>query len=324
MNHVDELLSRLASPAPLRPEQIARIRAAIDDAPPTRPVPRFAIAGVLCLALCGFAAAAVYGLTNTREPEVMPATAVPPKAPAPRQASSHDVAVPQPPPAIAPTMTPTPARIDTPARVHTPARAEAPAPPPSPRREASDDPIVRGPSAIAASVPAPVTAPVQAEPSDAALAAESLLIATSLRQLRNDHAPKTALDTLDRYTAEFPHGVLAEEARATRVEALMSLGDRRAALELLDTMAVGTELGVVRGELRLAAGRLDEAATDFTAALIGARDDLEARALFGRAACRLRQGDRSGARHDLSGYLERFPQGPHAAAARAAVAEIDR
>ena len=326
MNRVDELLWRLASPAPLRPEQIVRIRAAIDDEWRPRPMPRVAIAGAMWLALCGFATAAVYGITQVRRSDVAPTTAAPPE-PAPpitpnRDARSHEIALPPAPPVMAPAMTPSP-QPSMPARVHTPARTKPPrSEPPPPTSEASSDPIVRGPTAITA--PAPATTPIAAEPSDDALAAESLLIASSLRRLRKDRAPTAALAILDRHDVEFPHGVLADEARATRVEALMSLGDRRGALALLDAMTVGTELGVVRGELRLAVGRLDEASTDFTAALIGARDDLEARALFGRAACRSRLGDRAGARRDLANYLERFPRGQQATAARAALAEIDR
>jgi hypothetical protein len=161
-------------------------------------------------------------------------------------------------------------------------------------------------------------------PGDAALAAESAVIATSLRQLRKDHAPRLALATLDQYAAAFPHGTLAEEARSIRIEALMALGDHAGALATLDAGAVGPELAVLRGELRLEAGRLDAAASDFTAVLIGARDDLEERALFGRAACRIRLRDSSAARVDLTRYLARFPAGAHAAAARAALAGIDK
>src|SRR5205823_1705435 len=45
--------------------------------------------------------------------------------------------------------------------------------------------------------------------------------------------------------------------------------------------------------------------------------DVEERALFGRASCRARLSDEGGAREDLARYLERFPNGAHAADARA-------
>jgi hypothetical protein len=329
LDHVDELLSRLSAPPPLRAEQIARIRAAIDDDRPARRVPRLALAIALCVALCGFAAAAVYGITKTSGFDAAPVPSEPPK-PAPVVASSPHQRAPHatlPPPAvIATTVTPPqppsipkPARIATPERVHGPARIDAPA-----SRRSDPPPVSSISTPITTPSPSPTIASVPSEPSDDALAAESQLVATSLRQLRKERAPKAALETLDRYSAEFPHGVLSDEARATRVEALVALGERHAALELLDGMTVGTELGVVRGELRLAASRYADAAADFTAALVGARDDLEARALFGRAACRIRLRDPEGARADLASYLARFPRGSQAAAASTALEQIDR
>ena len=302
-DHLDELVSRLSAPAPLRRDQIERIRAAIDAPPRRRRIPRLVIVGTASLVLCSFAAAAVYTVASAREPE--PA------------ATPMRVETPPPVPAIAPREPATPPVpvVPAPAPPRAPVANRRHVRPPAP---AAIAPI----PAIEAPPPAPVPQAVDAAPDDAALAAESLLIATSLRQLRKDHAPKAALATLDRYADEFPRGTLLQEARTTRVETLLALGDRRAALDLLDTMIVGTELAVLRGELRLAAGRIDAAGSDFSAALIGAHDDLEARALYGRAACRLQVGDRTGAREDLAAYVRRFPRGTQLAAARAALAGL--
>ena len=78
-----------------------------------------------------------------------------------------------------------------------------------------------------------------------------------------------------------------------------------------------------RGELRADAGRCAEARADFDAVLSGdAPDDgVVERALYGRAACRERAGDREGARANLEAYLARFPAGRlRADPARAALA----
>ena len=170
-----------------------------------------------------------------------------------------------------------------------------------------------------AASPPPVVDP------EGSLGAESRLLASALHHLRKNRDPKAALVALDRYDAEFAHGTLARESRAARIEALLVSDRKREVLAMLDgPRDLGSDLLVLRGELRLEAGRVADAARDFDAALLGKRDAIEARALYGRAACRIRLGDRSGARRDLDDYLARFPAGKRADDARAALAALDQ
>lgn len=154
------------------------------------------------------------------------------------------------------------------------------------------------------------------------LAAEARLVAAALRQLRARRDGRGALAMLDAYAARFPDGALAGEGRAARIEALLAVGDKVAALALLDRGAATPEHVLLRGELRLGAGRIEEARRDFESALIGRRDEIEARALYGRAACRVAAGDEVGARADLEAYVRRFPKGRAVAAARATLAKL--
>ena len=64
-----------------------------------------------------------------------------------------------------------------------------------------------------------------------------------------------------------------------------------------------------------------DAIADFTPCADGARcrPDTEERALYGRASCRERVGQRAGARADLERYLARFPRGRFASAVRTAL-----
>src|SRR6185369_3599507 len=124
------------------------------------------------------------------------------------------------------------------------------------------------------------------------------------------------------YASRFPRGLLAEEAGRARVDALLlakRFPEARTALARL-TLGNGArdrELRVIRGEL-LAEKDCSAALADYEIVLAeGRADALVARALWGRAACRARAGNETGARSDLAGYLARFPDGPRAAAARA-------
>ena len=195
-----------------------------------------------------------------------------------------------------------------------------PAPPPelspAPRAPAHAQAAVAATPPVAPPAPAPIPPAKDRAIAETALGTESRILTAALEQLRKRHDPKAALATLDRYAAAFPRGALAAEAHAARIEALLAAGDKRTALVLLDAGAPTAELAVLRGELRVDAGRLDEAARDFGSALLGADDALEARALYGRAVCRIRLGDREGGRRDLDDYLRRFPRGKSAADAR--------
>jgi len=156
--------------------------------------------------------------------------------------------------------------------------------------------------------------------------AEARLLASAFRALRAGQDAQAALRALDSYDREFPQGVLAGEARIARVEALMALGRRADALALLAAPA-GSAAGpptrnvlVMRGELFAEAGRCGDAVRDFDHVVAAdTRGDAEARALFGRAACRLRGGDLAAGARDLRRYLERYPNGASAAAAREAL-----
>lgn len=300
-DRIDELLARLPPLPRLSEMQVARIRARI---PATRsrarPVARrFALVAAVGLVLAVSAALAMYLLDARQTPGMMPP---PPPAPPPQPPS------------------PPPTRLTVRDDVQPAPQVEAPVAP----RAAS----IHVPAKVMASVTAPAKAeaqpqpPAVAEDRESALGAESKLLATALRQLRRERDPRAALATLDSHDARFPHGALAGEVRAARIEALVALGDRRGALALLDAGPVKGEQAVLRGELRLDAGRAEEAVRDFESALIGSTDKLEQRALYGRAAARVRIGDPAGARRDLEDYLRRFPRGASAAAARAALEKI--
>ncbi len=154
-------------------------------------------------------------------------------------------------------------------------------------------------------------------------ATEAGMVAEALSQLRQQGDARAALVTLDAYARAFPHGVLETEALRTRLEAVLRLDDRKAALALLDAMPglsddPGTELLLTRAELRAAAGRFREALADFTQVVEGEGGAPAAseRALYGRAVClgRLAQDDR--ARADLLAYQRRFPNGRFATEVR--------
>ena len=188
------------------------------------------------------------------------------------------------------------------------------------RASASPTPVPLGPE------PAPPCAEVPE--AQRAKATEAGMVAEALSQLRQQGEPRAALVTLDAYARTFPHGVLEAEARRTRLEALIRLDDRKAALALLDAMPglsdePGTELLLTRAELRAAAGRFREALADFTQIVEGEGGAPAAseRALYGRAVClgRLSEDDR--ARADLLAYGRRFPHGRFAAEVRRLLSE---
>jgi hypothetical protein len=154
----------------------------------------------------------------------------------------------------------------------------------------------------------------------------------AISSLRVQRRPATALAALDEYEARFPKGSMLAEAARLRAEALLLLGQRRAALDELsrETPAGATmdeESRLVRGELRASAGRWREAFADFDALVSTwlARDPHVAsspklqgrfeRALWGRACARGHLGDEAGSRADLQTLVLRFPQGRFAAQA---------
>ena len=100
-----------------------------------------------------------------------------------------------------------------------------------------------------------------------------------------------------------------------RVEALLDLKRSGEALALLDgkslsNVAASRTLLLTRAELRAAAGRCAESLADFDLVLARTRRPDE-QALYGRAVCRNRIGDRLGAQADLDLYQREFPTGAH-------------
>jgi phage-related minor tail protein len=140
------------------------------------------------------------------------------------------------------------------------------------------------------------------------------------------------LAVLDEYVNQFPGGSLLPEATRLRTEALLALGQKRAALAELNQASAsgaagGEENHLVRGELRAAAGRWREALQDFEVVVRGRlayeaasgistsaklRERFE-RALWDRASARSHLGDDAGARADLRECWRRFPDGRFAA-----------
>ena len=164
--------------------------------------------------------------------------------------------------------------------------------------------------------------PVAPSLRDTTLADESLLLGRAIARLRQQRDPASALVDLNLYAARFPSGVLGHEAERARVDALLMMGRLAEARAVLSNLTLGTgardrELRLLRAELN-ARSACGMAVEDFHAVMIESPSDpLAERALWGRAACRARLGDETGARADLTAYLARFPQGPHVAAARA-------
>jgi hypothetical protein len=111
--------------------------------------------------------------------------------------------------------------------------------------------------------------------------------ALSLRAARD---PRGAIAVLDRYAALYPRGSFA------------------------------AEVVVLRGELAADAGDCGTAVANFNRALAApGSPGLEERALYGRAACHQRAGDRAATHADFQRYLDRFPAGRWAEHARAAL-----
>jgi len=244
------------------------------------------------------------------------ATPVTDPAPSPAPAAKHRTARPAPPAAavpsepilrsetVAPASTPV---ADGPKPVSAPARHK------SPLRVALREPAV-------ATIPRPATEPRPAATS--AIALEQALLAEVIKRLRDGHDPDGALGLLEQHARQFPHGALASEATMLRIEALLGLGRQDEALSVLDGVSLASlpnrdEQLVVRGELRAGSGRWREAKQDFDQVLGGGDPPvasakgrkLQERALWGRAAARVRIGDQQGARADLALYLRYFPAG---------------
>ena len=140
-------------------------------------------------------------------------------------------------------------------------------------------------------------------------------LAEALHSLRADHAPDAALALLDLHAAELGQSALVHEAMLLRVEALLDLKRSGEVLALLDgkalsSVAASRTLLLTRAQLRAAAGRCADGLADFDLLLARARRPDE-QALYGRAVCRSRTGDKLGAQADFSLYQREFPNGAH-------------
>jgi hypothetical protein len=140
-------------------------------------------------------------------------------------------------------------------------------------------------------------------------------LAEAIHALRANRAPGAALELLDRHAAELRQSALVHEAMVLRVEALLSLKRSDEALDLLDgralsKVAASRALLLTRAELRAAAGRCTESLSDFDLLLTRSQRPDE-QALYGRAVCRSRTGDKVGAQTDFQLYQRQFPSGAH-------------
>lgn len=215
------------------------------------------------------------------------------------------------------------ARPAQPAQVLIPLAGVTPAPPLPrlPKRQPR-------PLAVAEPVEAmsPPAAPEPLEPSTvlapSPLAEESAALSRALASLRHDKDPRAALLQLDEHQRRFPASVLAEESLRLRVEALLSSHQFSKAESLLHAMPLShvgrdVELKVIRAEMA-AQRNCREAVPLFKDAVsMQSPPQLQERALWGHAACLSRIGDEQGAERSLQEYLARFPNGRHAAQARA-------
>ncbi len=168
--------------------------------------------------------------------------------------------------------------------------------------------------------PLPQVATAPQPPSPVAI--EQGMLAQSLTLLRKKRDPRAALALLDEHSQRFPGSALGPETAMLRSEALLGLGRNGEALSVLDQLSSASmpnrnDRLVLRGELRAAAGRWQEARVDFESVLSNLASgtaeakfrDLRERALWGRASARSHLGDDAGARTDLALYLRSFPSG---------------
>jgi hypothetical protein len=152
------------------------------------------------------------------------------------------------------------------------------------------------------------------------------LLSRALTALRRDHDAALALRWLDQYQVQFPAGVMSLEASTARVDALLLLGRRAAALQLLSGLPLErsgrkTELLLLRAELN-AERDCSRALPDFDAVLASSpAGALGERALFGRAGCQLRLGHTAAGKADLQTYATRYPRGRFASQVQARLGE---
>jgi hypothetical protein len=173
-----------------------------------------------------------------------------------------------------------------------------------------DRPVTPNPTQPTRSVTAKDMGAVSAtETSSLQEAAKSLTLA--IRALRVERSPSAALSLLESHGALLAKSPFAHEALLLRVEAMLALGRKGEVLRLLDgavltDVAASRSLLITRGELRATVNRCAEGLGDFDQVLAGAKQ-ADRQALFGRAMCRKKVGDKAGARADVERYRREFP-----------------
>jgi hypothetical protein len=177
------------------------------------------------------------------------------------------------------------------------------------------------PAVIPAQQPPRPTIPAEA-PAASPPPTDSALFGQAMRRLRVDGDPSRALSALQEHARLYPRSPLAGERTALEIEALLCLHRDRQALVLLDGLALDElprsgERFVVRGELRAAQRRWQDASADFDQALTrtSGAPAWHERALWGRAVARLRMGEREAGMADVERYLDRYSKGRFAAEA---------
>lgn len=136
----------------------------------------------------------------------------------------------------------------------------------------------------AASPPALAVAP---KPSSG----EARSLAEALSRWRRGGDAEAALGLLGVHDRRYPHGSFAVESKVARAEILLAIGRRDEALTVLDSLSLtglprGRELRLIRGELRVRAGRCRDGRADLSDVLAGTTgDELARRASLALAAC---------------------------------------
>jgi hypothetical protein len=161
----------------------------------------------------------------------------------------------------------------------------APAPE-RPARVSSTPPVSRS----AATGRAKPAAAMETQLLPSTIAEESRSFAVVLEIWHHQHDARRALAALDAHERRFPGGEMSLEIRITRAELFLTLGEQQKALAELDPLALvdvphARELRVVRGELRIKAGRCDDGKADLLGIAPGS-DALARRAAQALSDCR--------------------------------------
>ena len=158
------------------------------------------------------------------------------------------------------------------------------------------------------------TPPAKAAPEAGGTQGVARFLSEAIHALRVEHSPGRALFLLDRHATQLGKSAFAHEALLLRVEAMLALHRGDEVLQLLDgaaltDVAASRSLLVTRGELRAKANRCADGLGDFDLVLAKSKQ-ADRQALFGRALCRKKLGDRMGAQADVERYRREFPTDP--------------